>query len=215
MVTVHGNETGLAPDRREGLLGSRSSRAGVVGDPPTLGGQLGAGGRAALSGAPGRAGPIALVRKSCQRLARRAERTGTRSARGIRVPKIRLEVAVLPGTDERTLDRSVGHIEGTAQPGTDGNAGIAGHRDGFFRGLKDLVTGDLIELDTVQGTEAYRVERTWVVSPEDVSVLDPTSTRALTLVTCYPFYFVGSAPERFILRAVRVERQTNTLADLH
>ena len=133
----------------------------------------------------------------------------------LRVPKIRLEVAVLPGTDERTLDRSVGHIEGTAQPGTDGNAGIAGHRDGFFRGLKDLVIGDLIEPDTVQGTEAYRVERTWVVSPEDVSVLDPTSTRALTLVTCYPFYFVGSAPDRFILRAVRVEPQTSALADLH
>ena len=133
----------------------------------------------------------------------------------LRVPKIRLEVAVLPGTDERTLDRSVGHIEGTAQPGTDGNAGIAGHRDGFFRGLKDLVAGDLIELDTVHGTEAYRVERTWVVSPDEVSVLDPTSTRSLTLVTCYPFYFVGSAPERFILRAVRVERQTSTLAEFH
>ena len=132
----------------------------------------------------------------------------------LRVPKIRLEVAVLPGTDDRTLDRSVGHIEGTAQPGTDGNVGLAGHRDGFFRGLKDLVTGDLIELDTAQGTEAYRVERTWVVSPEDVSVLDPTSTQALTLVTCYPFYFVGSAPDRFILRAVRVERQTGILAGL-
>jgi sortase A len=132
----------------------------------------------------------------------------------LRVPKIRLEVAVLPGTDDRTLDRSVGHIEGTSQPGTDGNVGIAGHRDGFFRGLKDLVTGDLIELDTVQGTEAYRVERTWVVSPEDVSVLDATSTRALTLVTCYPFYFVGSAPDRFIVRAVRVERQTSALAGL-
>jgi sortase A len=132
----------------------------------------------------------------------------------LRVPKIRLEVAVLPGTDDRTLDRSVGHIDGTAQPGTDGNAGIAGHRDGFFRGLKDLVTGDLIELDTVQGTEAYRVERTWVVGPEDVSVLDHTSTRALTLVTCYPFYFVGSAPDRFILRAVRVERQPGILAGL-
>ena len=132
----------------------------------------------------------------------------------LRVRKIRLEVAVLPGTDDRTLDRSVGHIEGTAQPGTDGNVGLAGHRDGFFRGLKDLVTGDLIELDTVQGTEAYRVERTWVVSPDDVSVLDPTSTRALTLVTCYPFYFVGSAPDRFILRAVRVERQTGVLAGL-
>ena len=132
----------------------------------------------------------------------------------LRVPKIRLEVAVLPGTDDRTLDRSVGHIEGTAQPGTDGNVGIAGHRDGFFRGLKDLVTGDLIELHTVQGTEAYRVERTWVVRPEDVSVLDPTSSRALTLVTCYPFYFVGSAPDRFIVRAVRVERQTSAFAGL-
>jgi len=132
----------------------------------------------------------------------------------LRVPKIRLEVAVLPGTDDRTLDRGVGHIEGTAPPGTDGNVGIAGHRDGFFRGLKDLVTGDLIELHTVQGTEAYRVERTWVVSPEDVSVLDPTSTRALTLVTCYPFYFVGSAPDRFILRAVRVKRQAGVRGGL-
>jgi len=122
----------------------------------------------------------------------------------LRIPKIRLEVAVLPGTDDRTLDRGVGYIEGTASPGTDGNLGIAGHRDGFFRGLMDVVPGDLIQLDTVQGTDAYRVERTWVVSPEEVSVLDPTPTRAITLVTCYPFYFVGSAPERFIVRAVRI-----------
>ena len=93
---------------------------------------------------------------------------------------------------------------GTAPPGTDGNSGIAGHRDGFFRGLKDIVPGDAIELDTLNGKEAYRVERTWVVEPEDVSVLDPTPMRALTLVTCYPFYFVGSAPQRFIVRAVRV-----------
>ena len=111
---------------------------------------------------------------------------------------------MLPGTDDRTLDRAVGHIEGTAQPGTDGNSGIAGHRDGFFRGLKDITPGDVIELDTIQGKDVYRVERTWVVNPEDVSVLDPTSTRALTLVTCYPFYFVGSAPRRFIVRAVLV-----------
>ena len=122
----------------------------------------------------------------------------------LRIPKIRLEVAVLPGTDDRTLDRGVGHIEDTAQPGTDGNLGIAGHRDGFFRGLKDITPGDLMELDTLQGTDVYRVERTWVVSPEEVSVLDPTSTPAITLVTCYPFYFVGSAPDRFIVRAVRV-----------
>ena len=111
---------------------------------------------------------------------------------------------MLPGTDDRTLDRAVGHIEDTAPPGTDGNSGIAGHRDGFFRGLKDIAAGDAIELDTLQGKEVYRVERTWVVEPEDVSVLDPTPTPALTLVTCYPFYFVGSAPQRFIVRAVRV-----------
>jgi LPXTG-site transpeptidase (sortase) family protein len=122
----------------------------------------------------------------------------------LRSPAIRLQVPVLPGTDDRTLDRAVGHIEGTARPGTDGNLGIAGHRDGFFRGLKDIALGDLIELDTIQGKDVYRVERTWVVNPEDISVLDPTSTRALTLVTCYPFYFVGSAPSRFIGRAVRI-----------
>jgi sortase A len=123
----------------------------------------------------------------------------------LRIPKIRLEVAVLPGTDDRTLDRGVGHIEDTAPPGADGNSGLAGHRDGFFRGLKDIGPGDAIVLETLQGTEAYVVERTWIVNPEDVSVLDPTPTRSLTLVTCYPFYFVGSAPQRFIVRAVRVD----------
>jgi sortase A len=120
----------------------------------------------------------------------------------LRIPKLRLEVAVLPGTDDRTLDRAVGHIEETALPGVDGNSGIAGHRDGFFRGLKDIAQGDLIELETGTAKELYRVERTWVVDPDDVSVLDPTATRALTLVTCYPFYYVGPAPRRFIVRAV-------------
>ena len=123
----------------------------------------------------------------------------------LRIPKIRLEVPVLPGTGDDALDRGVGHIEETAHPGTDGNSGIAGHRDGFFRGLKDIAPGDAIELATVRGTDVYRVERTWVVGPEDVSVLNPTPARALTLVTCYPFYFVGSAPKRFIVRAVRVQ----------
>jgi sortase A len=123
----------------------------------------------------------------------------------LRIPKIGLAVAVLPGTDERTLDRAVGHIEDTALPGADGNSGIAGHRDGFFRGLKDVVAGDVVVLDTLQGPEAYRVERTWIVNPDDVSVLDPTITPSLTLVTCYPFYYIGSAPQRFIVRAVRVD----------
>lgn len=125
----------------------------------------------------------------------------------LRIPKIRLEVPVLSGTDGRTLDRGAGHIEDTALPGTDGNSGIAGHRDGFFRGLKDIVPGDAIEIETLQGKDTYRVERTWIVDPDDVSVLDPTPVRALTLVTCYPFYFVGSAPQRFIVRAVRVGDQ--------
>ena len=120
----------------------------------------------------------------------------------LRIPKFSLAVPVLPGTADVTLDRGVGHIEDTAQPGTDGNTGIAGHRDGFFRGLKDIGVDDIIELETHHGKEVYRVQRTWVVSPEDVSVLDATPTRSLTLVTCYPFYFVGPAPERFIVRAV-------------
>jgi sortase A len=122
----------------------------------------------------------------------------------LRIPKIRLEAPVLPDTDDETLDRGVGHIEGTAPPGTDGNLGLAGHRDGFFRGLKDIVAGDLVEVDTLEGKDIYRVERTWIVDPEDVWVLDPTPTRSLTLVTCYPFYFIGSAPKRFIVRAGRV-----------
>ena len=133
----------------------------------------------------------------------------------LRIPKIRLEVPVLPGTDDRTLDRAVGHIEGTAKPGTDGNLGIAGHRDGFFRGLKDIAAGDTIELDTFQGKDSYRVERTWVVKPEDVSVLGPTSTRALTLVTCFPFYYVGAAPQRFIVRAVLAGRKAASSPSPH
>jgi sortase A len=125
----------------------------------------------------------------------------------LRIPRVRLEVAVLEGTDEFVLNRAVGHIAETALPGQEGNSGIAGHRDGFFRALKDIVVGDLIELDTLKGKEAYRIERTWIVQPEDVSVLDPTPAPSLTLVTCYPFYFIGSAPQRFIVRAVRVRTE--------
>jgi sortase A len=121
----------------------------------------------------------------------------------LRIPRIGLEVAVLPGTDPFVLDRAVGQIPGTAAPGTNGNSAIAGHRDGFFRGLKDIESGDVIEIDTLEGKEVYRVERFWVVNPEDVWVLDPTPTPAITLVTCFPFYHVGPAPQRYIVRAVR------------
>ena len=128
----------------------------------------------------------------------------------LRIPRIRLEVPVLEGTDDLTLNRAVGHIEDTAMPGGDGNAGIAGHRDGFFRGLMHVVPGDAIELESLHGTETYRIERTWIVNPDDISVLDPTPESAVTLVTCYPFYFVGPAPQRYIVRAVRVDTWRDT-----
>lgn len=121
----------------------------------------------------------------------------------LRIPKIGLEVAVLEGTDDFTLNRAVGHIEDTARPGDAGNVGIAGHRDGFFRGLKDVVKGDTLELETAAGRQSYRVDDIWIVQPEDIKVLDPTPEPAVTLVACYPFYYVGHAPQRYIVRAVR------------
>jgi len=119
----------------------------------------------------------------------------------LRIPKVGLEVAVLEGTDDLTLNRGVGHIPGTARPGENGNSGIAGHRDGFFRVLKDVGPGDTIELLAPGNIEIYRVDRIVLVSPSDVSVLQPTTNRSLTLVTCYPFYFIGSAPQRYIVQA--------------
>jgi len=129
-----------------------------------------------------------------------AEKTGT--PLGIlRIPKIQLEVPVFNGTDDLTLDRGVGRILGTARVGKPGNLGIAGHRDGFFRGLKDIQLGDVIELQYPGGTDQYVVGRLLIVRPEDVSVLNATPTTTLTLVTCYPFYYIGHAPKRYIVTA--------------
>jgi sortase A len=119
----------------------------------------------------------------------------------LRIPRLGLEVPVLHGTDEWTLDRAVGHIEGTSLPGQAGNVGIAGHRDSFFRVLKDITEGDVVELALPTQVHRFRVKRVSIVSPRDVQVLAPTRTARLTLVTCYPFYFVGSAPQRFIVHA--------------
>ncbi len=119
----------------------------------------------------------------------------------IEIPSLRLQVPILEGTDDLTLDRGVGHIAGTAAPGESGNIGIAGHRDGFFRGLKDIHVGDTIDLQSQQGNSHYRVDEIQIVSPDDVSVLEPRTKPSLTLVTCYPFYFVGSAPSRYIVHA--------------
>ena len=119
----------------------------------------------------------------------------------LRIPKIQLEVPVLEGTDDLTMDRAVGFIAGTARPGEDGNIGISGHRDGFFRGLKDVREGDGIELVSATGTGTYTIDRIVLVKPADVSVLAPRPRPSITLVTCYPFYFAGSAPKRYIVQA--------------
>lgn len=117
------------------------------------------------------------------------------------IAKLGIEVPVYEGTDEFNLNRGVGRIEGTAAVGVPGNMGIAGHRDGFFRGLKEVAIGDRIDLLTTQGAMAYTVSSIEIVDPGDVWVLAPTDQATVTLVTCYPFYYVGHAPKRFIVKA--------------
>lgn len=121
------------------------------------------------------------------------------------IPTAGLSVMVLEGTDDTTLDRAVGRIEGTAGFDEDGNLGIAGHRDGFFRGLRHVAIGDEITLSTLRGVTRYRIHDLDIVDPKDVEVLDPTpGRRTITLVTCHPFYFVGSAPRRYIVQGEQV-----------
>lgn len=124
----------------------------------------------------------------------------------LRVPRVGIEVPVLEGTTDAIMNRGVGHIAGTALPGQTGNLAITGHRDGFFRPLKDIRTGDVIEVERPGGAGAAKVDRyvvrdTKVVVPSDVSVLAPTRDATLTLITCYPFYYIGSAPQRFVVQA--------------
>jgi len=131
----------------------------------------------------------------------------------LEISAIQLQVPVLEGTDDLTLDRAVGHIPGTAPLGEPGNIGIAGHRDGFFRGLKDVHVGETIDVYTQRGRSRYAVDEIQTVSPDDVSVLAPRAKPSLTLVTCYPFYFVGSAPLRYIVHATAAD--TNELKSSH
>jgi sortase A len=119
----------------------------------------------------------------------------------LKISSIGIEVPVLEGTDDFTLNRAVGHIDGTPFPDEEGNIGIAGHRDGFFRALKDVHQGDSVDLYTEKGSRRYVVDEIRIVPPEDVSVLEPRPKSSITLVTCYPFYFVGSAPLRYIVQA--------------
>jgi sortase A len=122
----------------------------------------------------------------------------------IEIPRLGVSAVIRAGSDAKTLRLAVGHVPGTAMPGEAGNVGLAGHRDTFFRRLRDIQPDDEIRLVTPEGTYVYRVSRTNVVEPRDTWVLDPTPTPALTLVTCYPFTYIGSAPQRFIVRAVEV-----------
>jgi sortase A len=120
----------------------------------------------------------------------------------LRIPGIALEVPVYEGTTADVLRRGAGLVEGTAFPGSTGNVGIAAHRDTHFRALKDVAVGDLVELSTPEKTRFYRITALEIVDPGDVHVLDDIGESMLTLVTCYPFYFVGNAPQRFIVHAV-------------
>ena len=121
----------------------------------------------------------------------------------IEIPRLGVKVAILEGTTQKTLLLGVGHIEGTPLPGDPGNAGIAGHRDTYFRALRNIRAGDKIQILTAAGSSLYVVDWTRIVAPEDTEILTPSSGSAITLVTCYPFYYIGAAPERFVVHAVK------------
>ena len=120
------------------------------------------------------------------------------------IPRLDVSAIVMEGVDDTTLRRAAGHIPGTRLPGQMGNTGIAAHRDTLFRPLRNIRRSDTITMTTLSGAYHYRVVSTKVVSPSDVSVLESDGTEILTLVTCFPFYFIGAAPKRFIVRAERV-----------
>ncbi len=131
------------------------------------------------------------------------------------IPRLNVSSMVREGDDEVTLSLALGHIPSTALPGEAGNVGIAGHRDTIFRPLRGIHKDDLIRFETVSGTHVYQVDSTSIVKPDDVGVLRPNGTPQLTLVTCYPFYYVGSAPDRFIVSAHEVpEASASTSYDL-
>lgn len=131
----------------------------------------------------------------------------------LRIPQIHLEAPIFEGTDEVTLNRGLGRILGTNALEDTGNTGIAGHRDGFFRGLKDVALADEIEVVTPWRTKTFIVDQILIVDPQDISVLKPRERPSLTLVTCYPFYFIGSAPQRYIVQGSLVDfTQTDHVA---
>jgi sortase A len=128
----------------------------------------------------------------------------------LEAPSIKMSAAVLEGSDDATLRRGAGHIEDTPLPGQAGNVGIAGHRDTVFRPLRNIQVGDALQLTTADSLYRYRISKTLIVGPDDVYVLDPTKEPTLTLVTCFPFEYVGHAPKRFIVQAQLVGQEKRT-----
>ncbi len=123
----------------------------------------------------------------------------------LKIERLNLEAPVFAGTDRITLNRGIGLLESSPMPGEAGNVALSGHRDSFFRPLKDIAVGDVIELQTLHGILNFQVSDISIVDPLDTSVVDPTDTSVLTLITCYPFYYVGFAPDRYIVRAELVK----------
>ena len=124
----------------------------------------------------------------------------------LRMASVGLEVPVYSDISELNLSRGAGWIEGTAAPNSGGNMAVAAHRDRYFRALKDVQLGDILELESLAGSGEFQVSRIVIVDPDDVSVLDDTLAPTVTLVTCYPFYFIGNAPQRYIVQAIAVEQ---------
>jgi sortase A len=129
----------------------------------------------------------------------------------IEIPRLRLSVIVAEGVDKSTLRHAVGHIPGTALPGQPGNVALAGHRDTFFRRLKDLKIKDEIRFSTPEGDFKYEVVSLKVVEPDDVAVVASTGEDVLTMVTCYPFYYAGPAPKRWVVRARQVSSHSGEI----
>jgi sortase A len=127
----------------------------------------------------------------------------------IEIPRLKLSAVIFEGTDDATLDRGVGHLAGTPTTGERGNLVLAGHRDTFFRPLKKIREGDEIDVTGPEGVSRYKVEFTQVVGPEATEVLRSTGGATLTLITCYPFRYIGNAPDRFIVRGQKVDKEAS------
>ncbi len=140
----------------------------------------------------------------------RPQRTPDEVIGRLEIPRLNIRAIVREGDGEDTLHHAVGHVPSTAFPGDIGNVGFAAHRDTFFRPLRNIRKNDRIFVSTLNGTYEYQVQTTQIVNPDDVSVLKASASKELTLVTCYPFYYIGSAPHRFIVHAIQVAATPQT-----